>query len=64
MRPPSVPPAWPAGKVGPFVSFWLVQLAITAVLMSRRGVTPRPRDLALLAAALAGLAWLARTVAG
>ena len=42
----------------------LAQLAVTALLMSRRGVTPRPRDAALLATALAGLAWLARTVAG
>lgn len=41
-----------------------VQLAVTGVLMSRCGVTLRVSDAALLAAALAGLALLARTVAG
>lgn len=41
----------------------LVQLGVTAVLMSRRGVTLRAGDAALLAVALVGLALLARTVA-
>jgi len=42
----------------------LAQLAVTGVLMSRRGVTLRAGDAALLAVALAGLALLARAVAG
>jgi len=41
----------------------LIQLVITGVLMGRLGVTLRARDLALLAAALAGLGLLARAVA-
>jgi O-antigen/teichoic acid export membrane protein len=42
----------------------VAQLAVTGVLMSRRGVTLRAGDGVLLAVALAGLALLARTVAG
>jgi O-antigen/teichoic acid export membrane protein len=42
----------------------LVQLATAGILMSRRGVTVRPGDAALLAVSLVGLAALARTVAG
>jgi O-antigen/teichoic acid export membrane protein len=42
----------------------LVQLSFAAVLMSRRGVTLRRADLAVLLGALAGLGWLAHTIAG
>ena len=42
----------------------LLQLGVTGVIMSRQGVTLGARDLALLAATLAGLALLARAVAG
>jgi len=42
----------------------LVQLAVAGVLMSRRGVTLRAGDATLLAAALAGLAWLAWVATG
>ena len=42
----------------------LAQLAVAGVLMSRRGVSLSARDGALLAAALAALALLARAVAG
>jgi Na+-driven multidrug efflux pump len=41
----------------------LVQLLAAGVIMSRRGVTLGARELALLLALLAGLAWLARTIA-
>jgi O-antigen/teichoic acid export membrane protein len=41
----------------------LVQLGVAALLMRRQGITPRPGGALLLAVVMAGLAWLARTVA-
>ena len=41
-----------------------VQLAFAGVLMSRRGVTLRRADLAVLLGVLAGLGWIAHTIAG
>lgn len=41
----------------------MVQLVVAGTIMSRRGVTLRPGDVAVLVAAMAGLALLAKTIA-